>query len=119
MPLDWAEYLDLAEYLSAKAGTYSQEAALRSATSRAYYAAFCHARNVAVSRLHFRAERSGRDHGLLREFFRGLKMRDIAKKLAEMHGWRKQCDYDDDVRRLELITGSALRNAKEILRELK
>lgn len=119
MSFDWSEYLDLAEHLSGKGGTYSQEAALRSATSRAYYAAFCHARNIAISKLHFCGEGSGKDHGLLREYFRGLRMMDVAKKLGMMHEWRKQCDYDNNVKRLELIAGSAVLHAKEVLRALR
>jgi len=41
MPFDWQEYLLLARELSQRSG----EAALRSAISRAYYAAFCTACN--------------------------------------------------------------------------
>jgi uncharacterized protein (UPF0332 family) len=42
MPFDWPEYLRLAEELAQR---QSDEAALRSAISRAYYAAFCCACN--------------------------------------------------------------------------
>lgn len=42
MAFDWAGYLTLAEELGGRA---DDEAALRSAISRAYYAAFCSARN--------------------------------------------------------------------------
>ena len=40
---DWADYLTLAQELATRR---SDEAALRPAVSRAYYAAFCQARNV-------------------------------------------------------------------------
>jgi uncharacterized protein (UPF0332 family) len=40
---DWADYLTLAQELATRS---SDEAALRSAISRAYYAAFCEARNT-------------------------------------------------------------------------
>jgi uncharacterized protein (UPF0332 family) len=40
MPFDWAEYLRLADELAQR---QTDEAALRSAVSRAYYAAFCRA----------------------------------------------------------------------------
>jgi len=45
---DWEQYYDLAEWLLKHPGTAApQEASLRSAVSRAYYAAFCPARNFA------------------------------------------------------------------------
>jgi RNA-splicing ligase RtcB len=48
MPFDWREYLNLARQLAGLQGSdYSQEAVERSAVSRAYYAAFCWARNYA------------------------------------------------------------------------
>ncbi len=46
-------------------------------------------------------------------------MMDVAKKLGMMHEWRKQCDYDNNVKRLELIAGSAVLHAKEVLRALR
>ncbi len=46
MSFDWNEYLKLAQELIGKSSTpCNQEARCRSAISRAYYAAFCNARN--------------------------------------------------------------------------
>ena len=118
-PFDWTEYLDLAEYLSGKSDTYTQEAALRSATSRAYYAAFRSARDVAEQRLGFEPKRTGEDHGLVKDHFRLLGMKQIADKLAEMHWWRTQCDYDEHVKNLHTIVSSAIRRAKEVLKAVK
>lgn len=67
MAFDWREYLELAKELVSQANSgYSAEAAERSAVSRAYYAAFCHARNDAETFLGF--QRTGRpeDHQNLR-----------------------------------------------------
>jgi hypothetical protein len=48
---DWVEFLALANDLRGRLGAlYSEEAANRTAVSRAYYAAFCHARNYAENR---------------------------------------------------------------------
>lgn len=115
MSFDWTEYLDLAEHLSGKGGTCSQEAALRSATSRAYYAAFRSARDVAEQRLGFVPTRSGKDHGLVQRHFKQSGRKDIAKKLGRMHGWRTQCDYDEEVQRLSKITNSTIRYSGEVL----
>ena len=67
MPFDWKEFLELSRILGRQAqdGGY-REAFLRSAISRAYYAAFCHTRNYAIKRLGFRARYDGEDHGALR-----------------------------------------------------
>lgn len=49
MSFPWSHYLDLAKALAGQEtnGVASQEARLRSAISRAYYAVFCTARNRA------------------------------------------------------------------------
>jgi uncharacterized protein (UPF0332 family) len=119
MSFDWSEYLGLAKYLSGKSDTHTQEAALRSATSRAYYAAFCSARSVAERRLGFAPTRTGEDHKRLRKHYTQLGIIEVAKKLGEMCRWRKQCDYDEEVQRLEIIANSAIRYSKDVLRLLK
>jgi hypothetical protein len=46
--LPWKEYFAIAQYLQGQTNDqFSQEAALRCAISRVYFAAFCHARNYA------------------------------------------------------------------------
>ncbi|KAF5436823.1 hypothetical protein C5S35_07295 [Candidatus Methanophagaceae archaeon] len=46
MMFNWSGYLDLAKELAGQtAGQATEEAKLRSSASRAYYAAFCRARN--------------------------------------------------------------------------
>jgi uncharacterized protein (UPF0332 family) len=46
MTFDWSEYLKLAQELAGQAvSPANKEAKLRSSVSRAYYAAFCKARN--------------------------------------------------------------------------
>jgi uncharacterized protein (UPF0332 family) len=47
MAFNWVTYLDLAKYLLGTEGTSRfPEAHSRAAVSRAYYAAFCNARNI-------------------------------------------------------------------------
>src|SRR6266536_662971 len=51
MSFDWSEYLTLAQELtSASTSSPIQEAHLRAAISRAYYAAFCKARNYLLNK---------------------------------------------------------------------
>lgn len=97
MPFEWKQYLDLARELSqpttSDAGT--QEARLRSAVSRAYYAAFCHARNYSRDWLKFRPNHTADDHGRLRAFLKDGKRRGIALKLDQLRQWRNDSDYSD------------------------
>jgi uncharacterized protein (UPF0332 family) len=115
---DWVEFLALANDLRGRLGAlYSEEAANRTAVSRAYYAAFCHARNYAENRLSFRRTGTGRDHRLLREHLRdfGDSWMEIAEYLEDLQKWRGQCDYDDTVPNLGMLVSNALNTAEEII----
>src|SRR5690349_8322354 len=97
---DWRGYHELAADLGQGAPGSSvtvkvSEATARCAISRAYYAAFCHARNHAESRLGYIPTQKGSDHWLLRQHFAQRGMNGIALRLRQLHGWRKQCDYED------------------------
>lgn len=119
MPFDWAEYLRLAYYLQGQAGVgCDQEAGFRTATSRAYYAAFCHARNHARDRLGFTPVYDSRDHGLVRKHFRGSRMADIAMKLDSLRQWRNDCDYDDTVPGAAAMVVAAIKEAQLIVGRL-
>ncbi len=69
MAFDWREYLDLARSLTQPGTGFTQEAALRCAMSRAYYAAFCHARNYARDHHGFMPAYDPSDHKLVRDHF--------------------------------------------------
>jgi uncharacterized protein (UPF0332 family) len=87
---DWHGFLALAAELAVRAG---DEAAARTAISRAYYAAF-HAGRAYLDRVDIPAELGGRAHRQLRQV---LELRDpaISETLARLHDWRKEADYDD------------------------
>ena len=99
MPFDWKQYLDLARELSQPTtrNAGEQEARLRSAVSRAYYAAFCHARNYSRDWLKFVPNYTADDHGRLRAFLKDGKRRGIALKLDQLRQWRNDADYSDSV----------------------
>jgi hypothetical protein len=115
MSFHWAEYLELARFLERQADGVSREAALRCAVSRAYYAAFCHARNYARDRLSFRPRGDGSDHGRVREHLRNTRFRRVCLKLNDLQQWRSRCDYDDSVENLPMIAADALRSAQEVI----
>jgi hypothetical protein len=98
MPFDWREYLEVGRFLEQHAATSgSQEAFLRSAVSRAYYAAFCHVRNYARDKLDFRPRNDADDHGRLHARLKQGKLRGVAVKLERLREWRNACDYEDQL----------------------
>ena len=120
---DWREYLDIAQDLGRRqtgstVAIRSAEAADRCAVSRAYYGAFCHARNYAQAHLGFVATNRGADHWLLQQHFTQVGMNGISRQLRRLHGWRKRCDYEDSVPTLPVILQNALRDAASVINQL-
>ena len=116
MTFSWEEYLVLAKELSRKGG----EAAMRSAISRAYYAAYQTARRHKGSR-NAMATQSG-SHGAV---WRALKesgnrdWRRAGNQGQDILEYRRQADYDDDVSGLTPMMYRTLRIAEEIMRLLE
>jgi uncharacterized protein (UPF0332 family) len=119
MSFDWREYLHLARFLATVGSGFSQEAVLRSAVSRAYYAAFCHARNFARDRQGFSPTHTPKDHDLVRTHFKNQGRVDIARHLETLRRWRNRCDYDDTVSNVSNLLASAIAQAQKVLDSLK
>lgn len=118
MSFQWTEFLALARFLhTATTPEITREAALRSAVSRAYYAAYGHARNHAVAEL-FGAEGSADDHLALRLHFDRTGRTDVGKLLAELRHSRNRADYDEILPRLEMIANESIGKADRIIRRL-
>jgi hypothetical protein len=118
MPFDWREYLQLSGFLHGGVGSFTEEAGWRSAVSRAYYAAFGHARNFARDREGFLTRGTPEDHDRLRDHFRQQRQDRLAQSLGRLRHWRNQCDYDDDVPGLSQIVGAATLTAREVINQL-
>jgi uncharacterized protein (UPF0332 family) len=99
MSFDWSDYLSLAESLSQHPEAPGpEEAALRAAISRAYYAAYCTARNFAHSRGEITLTRTAGDHQLVIGHFKGSEDRgkkSIGLWLDRLRDNRNSADYDD------------------------
>jgi hypothetical protein len=116
VPFDWKEFLELSRDLRGQSGSgYSCEAAERTAVSRAYYGAFCHARNFAATNLSFIPSYNHKDHVALPNYFKRIGHMDIADNLLELRLWRNQCDYDDFIVSLEQIVQEAIDRAQEVI----
>ena len=123
MSFDWLEYLDLARELAGSTtGLSSQEARLRSAISRSYYAAFCKARN------HLRDKEGvdtipngGQVHSYVRNQF--TRSPDRVRKRAgtnlnRLRIDRNKADYDDIVTGLPATTKRVLKQSERIISTL-
>lgn len=111
MSFNWSEYLGLAQQLAGKAQiSATQESRLRSAISRAYYAAFLLARN------YLRDEESisipeKQSHKFVIEQFKNSSeevRKKIGKNLARLRFNRNKADYDDNFDRLPEETRALL-----------
>ncbi len=99
MSFVWQEYLELARDLLAPSPNAAQvEARLRCAISRAYYAAFCTARNHLSDRERHRIPRL-RAHQYVRDRFLSSEpvRQRIGTKLDEWRIKRNKVDYDEVV----------------------
>ena len=119
MRFDWKDFLNLARHLNGEAISYSQEASLRTAVSRAYFAAFRHALGRAIERDSFEAKGRAEDHGRLREHFRNRKARGVATKLDRLNEWRGQADYDAEIENLDIMARTAIEEAQKVFDILK
>lgn len=119
MAFDWNEYLELAKALLQQ----KNEAAQRSAISRAYYAAFCLAqRKIDRQDPEPAEDRDAGSHEIVWRFFRNS--RSVAmKKLGEdgfrLKRLRRRADYKDEFIGLEAHASDSIRLAEAILRHLR
>jgi len=118
MSFDWSEYLNLAQELAGQATMpATQEAKLRSAISRAYYAAFCKARNLLRDEGHS-IPPGGQAHLYVRDQFKNSLDRArkrIGHNLDRLRIDRNKVDYDDSVTGLFSMTNADLRLAKRVI----
>jgi len=97
MVFHWEEFLVIADSLhkSGKQSLLPTEAAYRCVISRAYYAAFCHARDFAASHLGFVITKKAIDHENLRKHLFKHGMGTISTKLDQLRKLRNNSDYDN------------------------
>jgi uncharacterized protein (UPF0332 family) len=113
----WRHYLELSKELAMHT---ADEAKLRAAISRAYYAAFCNARNYMIYTDHNSFPPDSREqHKYLVQYFKGESPESkpddmdgtrerIGRDLNSMRHDRRKVDYDDKVDNLESLNKKAL-----------
>ncbi|MBD3285292.1 hypothetical protein GF359_02655 [candidate division WOR-3 bacterium] len=96
----------------------SQEAKLRSAVSRSYFAVYCYSRNLAIKYLEFAPTHSVYDHKNLREHLKQHSKASVARWLGDLRRFRDDCDYDDRVPNLQGVMIKSLECAEKVFEEL-
>lgn len=118
MTFNWSEYLNLARELAGKStNVSSEEAKLRSAISRAYYAAFIQTRNFLRDRDQITIPREKTHKYVIEQFQNSAdeKRRKVGEKLQRLRDFRNQADYNDTFPKLLGKTEQALGLARRII----
>ena len=99
MSFNWSEYLTLAQELASRSATSPiQEAKLRAAISRAYYSAFCQARNHLIYKDKKLIRPRGDAHKLVADTFEkstNKQRQRIGFLLHDLRSIRNLADYKD------------------------
>jgi uncharacterized protein (UPF0332 family) len=124
MKFDWSEYF----YLAKELAETSKEAELRSAVSRAYYSAFCLARNYLRDiqldpRLSWHKTYDINAHQYVAEKFiynqsKSQTMIEIGQNLNRLRKMRNKADYEDTIFYLKKEARTALMLAQNIISAL-
>jgi len=119
MSFDWSEYLNLAKELAKQSSSpASEEAKLRSAISRAYYAAFCKARNYLRDVKGIQMTGSAQDHQIVAKLFKACSDRNwnkVGVNLERLRIDRNKVDYDDSISGLQSMSKVDLALAQQII----
>jgi uncharacterized protein (UPF0332 family) len=122
MMFDWSDYLDLAKELAGRMASHAtEEAKLRSSVSRAYYAAFCKARNYLRDIEGRSIPSTGDAHVFVRDEFRHSAdrlRRKIGNNLNRLRIDRNKVDYDDSVTGLSSMATMDLTIALKVISTL-
>jgi uncharacterized protein (UPF0332 family) len=122
MSFNWREYFDLAQELAGQTTTPAgQEAKQRAALSRAYYAAFCQARNHLRDKERQTLPIGGQVHSYVRNQFMNSAdpiRNQIGIDLNRLRMDRNKVDYDDVVPNLGTMITRDLGFAQQVLMTL-
>ena len=122
MNFDWSQYLNLAkEFLGQPTPPASQEAKMRSAISRAYYAAFMSARNYLQETEGYSIPTTADAHKYVLQQFKQSSDRErqnIGRNLENLRRDRNAADYKHNVPDLFKISKIAVKRSQRVLYKL-
>ncbi len=118
---NWDDYLKLAkDLILPDIQRKSDEACLRTAVSRAYYAAYHKAKKYAIKKGYIPPQTDS--HKALIEFLANdsdKEIQAISAKLSIIKKDRKRCDYDDNINIYKINPSKVIKMAEEIISKLK
>lgn len=118
MSFDWSQYLTLAQELAGRpSASASPEARLRTAISRAYYAAFCKARNLLRDKDRVSIPKKD-SHQFVIDQFKNHSDRSRMKVGEDLHSLRRdrnRADYSDTFQPNQQLISSDLMLAQQAL----
>jgi uncharacterized protein (UPF0332 family) len=117
MSFEWSDFLAVADALAIADWDVNREASLRTAISRAYYAAFGVARRRARS-IRLATRRSAAEHGEVAAFYAaryGERGEQAALMLGRLRKRRNAADYDDDLAEVENLCNLSVDDAHNLL----
>ncbi|HEY9808621.1 MAG TPA: hypothetical protein V6D13_04710 [Halomicronema sp.] len=120
MSFDWSQYLNLAYKLAGTPHNPANEAELRSAISRAYYAAFIKARNFLRDVDNLTIPRRDGHKYVINHFENNSdkRRREIGNNLHRLRDFRNDADYADTVLILAYTTQRSLTFSTRIISTL-
>ncbi|MEG3975807.1 HEPN domain-containing protein [Microcoleus sp. herbarium8] len=122
MSFDWSQYLNLAKELAGRSTIPAeQEARLRDAISRSYYAAFILARNYLRDEQGHSLPKTSDVHQYVWQQFDinpDSRYQLVANNLKVLRRYRNQADYDDNFPLLSASASIAIKRCQEIISTL-
>lgn len=118
---NWVHFIDLANSLLNYGDSNLIEASYRASISRAYYGAFCMARNVASKKGWINIKNSSEDHKLVKNYYKDRKdntRKQIGINLDRLHKARKGADYEDICANPDKTALKCVRQAQDIKNKL-
>jgi len=115
---NWDELYRFAEHLNNDYSFSYQEAVQRTIVSRAYYAAFCMAREVLKHKYKISIPQNAASHEYVRIEYEKRGLNNISDSLANLRKYRNCCDYDNSVKDLHRIVNESLILSENIIRNL-
>lgn len=119
MTFRWSSYLELArELANVQAPDPASEAKMRSAISRAYYAAFCEARNYVRDVAGLAVPRDASAHAYVRKAFSRSTdplRRSVGNSLIRLRESRRRADYEDQMANPREAAVRAVQTASRVL----
>jgi len=115
---NWSDFHRFAEYLNTECSFDGHEAVQRTIISRAYYSAFCMAKEALEYKYKITFPQNAASHKYVRIEYEKRGLNHICDPLSRLRKYRNCCDYDKNVRNLHELVYQSLKLSEEIIKNL-